>query len=233
MADGLSVQHISNSILHDISFHIQTGQLATLVGTTGAGKTTILRAIAGLSSIAHGQVFLHHQDITNLPSYQRKVAMLFQNHVLFPQRTVKENIAFGLQRQKISKQLMLMRIQEIAEIVGVTDLLHRYPETLSGGERQRTALAQILVLHPQALLLDEPLTHLDLPTQAQLRQIIRKIPQTLQIPVLVVTHHPYETLEMSDWLGVLDQGHLLQWDTPANIAQNPYDMMVKYLIGIP
>lgn len=229
---GLSVQHISNSILQDISFELEPGQLATFIGSTGAGKTTLLRAIAGLSPITQGKIFLNGQDISKFPSFQRKIAMLFQHHVLFPQRTVYGNILFALSRQKLKSSDIKTRSQEIAEIVSATELLARYPETLSGGEQQRAALAQILALHPNILLLDEPLTHLDLPSQSHLRETIRRIPTTLHIPVLVVTHQPYETLAMSDKLGVLQKGKLLQWDTPQNIYHHPCNTWVSQLLGI-
>ncbi len=230
---SLILQDCNHAVLKNIAFTVQPGEWMVIAGPTGAGKTTLLKMIAGLIPVSSGKIWLFGQDITQLPSHQRKIAMLFQNHALFPYRNVQENIAFVLQKQHWPKVKIKARVEQIAETVGCVHLLARYPETLSGGEQQRVALAQILACAPRVLLMDEPLAHLDAPTQETIKTEIQNMVQSLQIPVVYVTHHQAEAMSLGHRLGILMNGRLLQLDSPKVIYQKPASIPIAQFLGIP
>ncbi len=229
---SLVLDHISNEIIKDVSLTILPGKIVTIVGPTGAGKSTLLKIIAGLQKSCGGNIYLNNQEITFVPSHLRGIAMLFQNHILFPQKNVYENISFGLRRSYFSKEKIYAKVQDMANMFELSHLLQRYPDTLSGGERQRVALAQILSLSPKVLLLDEPLTHLDQPSQYTLRRQIQQIQQILLLPILYITHNQNEARSIGDQMGILIDGKLQQLDSPQKIYQNPANLEIATFLGI-
>ncbi len=235
---SLVIKNISKSfsnckILEDISLEVEVGELATLIGSSGAGKSTLLRIIAGLEPLDEGQVYLNGSDLGNLPPYQRDIAMLFQQVVLFPHLSVKNNLLFPLRGKKIPRLEMEKRIEEVAKLLGISSLLERFPQNLSGGEQQRASLGRILVRKPKLILLDEPFNHLDFPLQYSLRQEIRKLPEHLQIPILYVTHDQQEALSLGTKVGILNKCRLEQWTCPKDLYYKPRSLQVARFVGAP
>lgn len=187
LATGEEVRAINN-----LSLSVRDGELLVLVGPSGGGKTTALRLIAGLEEISSGQILIDGQPVQGLPPQDRNLAMVFQRDALYPHLTVFENLAFGLELRKIPRAEIQARVGSTADTLGITPLLHRHPRALSGGERQRAALGRALVRRPKILLLDEPLSQLDAPLRAQLRQEISQLHAQLGLTMLYVTHDQLE-----------------------------------------
>lgn len=235
---SLVIKNISKSfsnckILEDISLEVKVGELATLIGSSGAGKSTLLRIIAGLEPLDQGQIYLNGSDLGNLPPYQRNIAMLFQQAVLFPHLSVKNNLLFPLRGKKIPRLEMEKRIEEVARLLDISSLLERFPKNLSGGEQQRASLGRILVRKPNLILLDEPFSHLDFPLQYSLRQEIQRLPSHLQIPILYVTHDQQEALSLGTKVGILNKCRLEQWTCPKDLYYKPRSLQVAQFVGAP
>jgi putative spermidine/putrescine transport system ATP-binding protein len=217
--------------LNNVSIDITSGELVAVLGSSGCGKTTLLRVVAGLEQADTGQVVLNGQDITSLATRRRPIGMMVQSYALFPNMTVKQNIAFPLMTRKRSQTLMNQRVDELLELVQLTEQRDRYPNQLSGGQQQRTALARALAASPEVLLLDEPLSALDALVRQQLREQIRQIQQTLQITTLFVTHDQSEAMAIADRVAVMSQGKLEQVASPFELYETPTTQFSASFIG--
>jgi iron(III) transport system ATP-binding protein len=214
-----------------ISLMIEPGKLVTLLGPSGCGKTTTLRLIAGLEMATGGQIFIGDRDVTRLPATDRDVAMVFQSYALFPHMTVGENVAYGLKVSGVKKTEARARSRDALNLVGLADLGARMPSELSGGQQQRVAVARALVLEPQVLLFDEPLSNLDAKLRRRVREEIREIQQNLGLTVIYVTHDQEEALAVSDSIVVMNNAVIAQIGTPRELYEVPSDAFVADFIG--
>ncbi len=216
-----------------IDMSVKDGEILTLLGPSGCGKTTTLRIIAGFHQPDSGRVWLGDTDITREPPYRRNIGVVFQDYALFPHMTVARNIAFGMRMKGgCTRRFMAKRVQELLELVGLEGYEKRYPENLSGGEQQRIALLRALAPQPDMLLLDEPLSALDLQLRKRLRQEIKKIQRQLGITMLYVTHDQEEAMSISDRMVVMNNGNVEQIGTPVEIYHNPQTQHVAQFVGM-
>jgi len=215
----------------NISFKINDNEFFTLLGPSGCGKTTLLRMIAGFETPSSGTIKLHGSEIHQLPANKRRVNTVFQNYALFPHMTLEQNIDFGLEMLKWDKTKRQNRVQEMLELVHMEQYAKRYPSQLSGGQQQRIALARALAPEPEVLLLDEPLSALDLKLRQAMREELQRLQRKTGITFIFVTHDQEEALAMSDRICVLAEGKIQQLDTPINIYENPTNKFVADFIG--
>ena len=215
----------------EVSFKIEAGKLVTLLGPSGCGKTTTLRMIAGLDMATKGRVFIGDVDVTKLPATDRDVSMVFQSYALFPHMTVGENIGYGLKVSGMNKSEIKDRSEDGLKLVGLTGYGTRLPSELSGGQQQRVAVARALVLEPQVLLFDEPLSNLDAKLRRQVREEIRDIQTNLGLTVVYVTHDQEEALAVSDRIIVMKNAEIAQEGTPRELYEEPADLFVADFIG--
>jgi iron(III) transport system ATP-binding protein len=221
----------SVTAVDDVSFAIEAGQLVTLLGPSGCGKTTTLRMIAGLEMASGGRILIGGKDVTNLSAADRDVSMVFQSYALFPHMSVLENVAYGPSVQGLSrKDAQAMAMEKLA-LVGLTGLEKRAPSELSGGQQQRVAVARALVLEPQVLLFDEPLSNLDAKLRRRVREDIRELQQSLNLTVAYVTHDQEEALAVSDRIIVMSNARIAQTGTPRQLYEEPADLFVADFIG--
>ncbi|HAU4908399.1 TPA: ABC transporter ATP-binding protein [Aeromonas hydrophila] len=218
-------------VFEGIEFGIRKGELVTLLGPSGCGKSTLLRALAGLTPVDGGQVRVAGEDITWQEPQKRGIGMVFQSYALFPNMTVRDNVAFGLKMKPQPGRDLAASVQEALELVELTGFERRYPSELSGGQRQRVALARALVVQPRILLLDEPLSALDARIRRSLRQQIREIQQRLELTTIFVTHDQEEALTMSDRIFLMNKGSIVQSGTPEEIYTRPASAFVASFIG--
>jgi iron(III) transport system ATP-binding protein len=223
----------SRSAVQGVSLQLQAGQIGVLIGPSGCGKTSLLRAVAGLEDLHAGQVELSsrvvsRQGFTEAPE-KRRMGMVFQDYALFPHLTVAENIAFGL--QNLQKSSQTQRIQEVLDLVGLTEVKSRYPHELSGGQQQRVALARALAPKPELLLLDEPFSNLDVDLRERLAIEIRSILKAANATALFVTHDQMEAFAIGDVIGVMQQGQLAQWADAYHLYHRPASRFVAEFIG--
>ena len=217
----------SSHVLKGINLGVEYGQMVTLLGPSGCGKSTLLRCLAGLEQVNEGQIFLDGKDITNLTPKQRNIGMVFQQYSLFPTMTVRQNVAFGLQIQKMEKSKIDAKVKEVLEIVGLSDRIDHYPRQLSGGQQQRVALARAIVTELKVLLLDEPLSAIDALLRKNLQIEIRRIQQELNITTIFVTHDQV----MSDMIHLFNVGQIEQSGTPVEIYTHPRTRFAANFIG--
>ena len=217
--------------VNDISLFIEAGKLVTLLGPSGCGKTTNLRMIAGLELATRGQILIGGVDVTRLPATDRDVSMVFQSYALFPHMTVRENVEYGLRFSGFNKKDMTDRARAGLELVGLAGLGDRLPSQLSGGQQQRVAVARALVLEPQVLLFDEPLSNLDARLRRRVREEIREIQQKLGLTVVYVTHDQEEALAVSDRIIVMNDAVIAQEGTPRDLYEAPANAFVADFIG--
>jgi ABC-type Fe3+/spermidine/putrescine transport system ATPase subunit len=215
-----------------VSLDIQDGELFTLLGPSGCGKTTILRLIGGFHRADQGRILFGGKDMTGKPPYERNIGMVFQNYALWPHMRIFDNIAYGLKLKKFSADETLEKVNHTLGLVNLRGLERRYPGELSGGQQQRVALARALVLNPDVLLLDEPLSNLDAKIRIQVRAEIRKLQKELGITTIYVTHDQEEALTLSDRIAVLSQGKVQQLGSPHELYEKPYNPFVADFIGI-
>jgi len=220
-----------DTIINGLSLNIKEGEFFTLLGPSGCGKTTLLRMIIGFNSIEGGEIKLDEKLINNIPTNKRNMGMVFQNYAIFPHMSVKDNVAFGLKRKKMSKQEIEEKVDEILKIVKIDNLKDRMPVKLSGGQQQRVALARAIVIHPEVLLMDEPLSNLDAKLRVEMRNAIKRIQQQIGITTVYVTHDQEEALAVSDRIAVMNGGVIQQIDTPKRIYQRPSNTFVATFIG--
>lgn len=219
------------TVINQLSLNIKHGEFFTLLGPSGCGKTTLLRMIAGFIIPDEGRLLLDQQDITHLPAHKRETGMVFQDYALFPDKTVFDNVAYGLRVRKQSNTEIKRKVTQILERVELSHVLERYPNELSGGQRQRVALARALVIEPRVLLMDEPLSNLDAKLRIQMRQVIRELQQESQLTAIFVTHDQDEALSMSDRIALLRGGKIDQLDTPEGLYARPRSAYAADFIG--
>ncbi len=231
--DRIQVGYAGQVVLNDLSCQVQAGDIVSLLGSSGCGKTTALRAIAGFEPLQSGSIHLNQQRLADatggLPPEQRAIGMVFQDYALFPHLTVTDNVAFGLHQQ--SKTRRQARIDQLLAAVDLTHLSRRYPHELSGGQQQRVALARALAPSPALLLLDEPFSNLDVELRERLSLEVRDLLKTEQVTAILVTHDQHEAFAVSDQIGLMHQGRIQQWDTPYNLYHKPKTRFVANFIG--
>lgn len=223
----------AKTIINNVSLEIKDKEFLVLVGSSGCGKSTILRMIAGLEDITEGEIFIGDKCVNNVHPKDRDIAFVFQSYALYPHMTVYENIAFPLKMRNYKKDETDKKVREAAEILNLTDYLDRKPKQLSGGQRQRVALGRAIVRNPKVFLMDEPLSNLDAKLRVQMRSEIKKLHEKLQTTFIYVTHDQTEALTMGDRIVVLDKGVIQQVDTPDEIYYNPSNTFVGGFLGSP
>jgi len=219
--------------LHDLNLEIRQGELLVLAGPSGCGKSTLLRLLAGLEEITSGDILLDGRRINGLEPQQRNVAMVFQNYALYPHMTVGQNMAFPLRMRKMPERQRRQRVEEVAALLGLADLLEKRPQALSGGQRQRVAMGRALVRQPAVFLMDEPLSNLDPNLRLQIRMEIARLQRTLEITTLYVTHDQTEAMALADRLAVLRAGSLQQVAPPLELYERPANIFVADFFGMP
>ncbi|MFL5981312.1 MAG: ABC transporter ATP-binding protein, partial [Gaiellaceae bacterium] len=230
--------HISKSYgdtpaVRDLNLQIDEGEFVVLVGPSGCGKTTALRMVAGLEEITDGEIRIGDRVVNELAPRDRDIAMVFQNYALYPHKSVYENLAFGLRMRKVSKDEQRRRVNEIAQKLGLADMLDRRPAQLSGGQRQRVAMGRAIVREPKAFLMDEPLSNLDAKLRVQMRAEIARIQKALQVTTLYVTHDQVEAMTMADKIVVMQDGRIEQIGSPLELYDRPNNLFVAQFIGSP
>lgn len=220
-------------VLHSIDLAIEEGEFVVLVGPSGCGKSTTLRLIAGLEEVTSGTIEIGDKVVNNLEPKDRDIAMVFQNYAIYPHMTVRKNIGFGLRSSKMPKADKDQRIDEIAEILGMTDLLSRKPSQLSGGQRQRVAIGRAMVRDPAVFLFDEPLSNLDAQLRTQMRLEIKKLHQRVGATIVFVTHDQVEAMTMADRIVIMKDGYIQQVGTPSEVYHSPANTFVASFIGSP
>jgi len=233
----IAIEHLTKrfgalAAVSDVSLSVEQGEMFTLLGPSGCGKTTLLRLLAGFYTPDAGEIRFGDRVVNHVPPHERGIGMVFQNYALWPHMTVLENVAYGLKLRKVSAADTAQRVQDVLEKVGLTGLGARYPGQLSGGQQQRVALARALVLNPQMLLLDEPLSNLDAKIRIQVRAEIRKLQKELGITAVYVTHDQEEALAMSDRIAVFNLGKACQVGPPKALYERPANRFVADFIGI-
>ena len=220
-----------NHVVKGINLSIGDGEFLCLLGPSGCGKTTLLRMIAGLTETDEGQIIINGKDMTDLPPDKRSNGMVFQNYALFPHMTVEQNIAYGLKRHRVPKDETKRRVQFGLEMVRLEGLGKRYPRELSGGQQQRVALARALVMNPDLLLLDEPLSNLDAKLRKEMRLEMRNIQKKLNVTTIFVTHDQEEALTMADTIAIMNGGVVEQLGSPLEMYEHPNTQFVASFIG--
>jgi iron(III) transport system ATP-binding protein len=229
--EQLAVRYGGKSVIDNLSLDVAQGSFFTLLGPSGCGKTTLLRAIAGFVPIEAGRIRFGAADVTQLPPHKRNIGMVFQDYALFPDKTVFDNVAYGLRARRKSDDEIRRKVGEALERVGLSGLGDRYPAALSGGQRQRVALIRALVIAPDVLLMDEPLSNLDAKLRHNVRDTIMALQREAGTTTVFVTHDQDEALAMSDRIGVMKEGRLEQVGTAAEIYRSPRTSYVADFIG--
>ncbi|MBI4759014.1 MAG: ABC transporter ATP-binding protein [Chloroflexi bacterium] len=219
--------------VRDVTLTVRDREFVVLLGPSGCGKTTLLRCVAELERPDRGRICIGGEDVTDLPPRRRRIAMVFQSYAVFPHLTVFENIAFGLRMQKRPHQEIKKRVQVAAELLQIAELLERYPSQLSGGQRQRVAVARAIVVEPEVLLMDEPLSNLDALLRLQMRAELKRLLHEIQTTTVYVTHDQVEALSLGDYVAILKEGEIIQHDTPMRIYDEPATVFVGGFIGNP
>ncbi|RJS89478.1 ABC transporter ATP-binding protein [Candidatus Bathyarchaeota archaeon] len=215
----------------NVNLEIKDGEFFTLLGPSGCGKTTTLRIIAGLEQPDEGRVYFGDRDVTDLPPYKRNTGMVFQNYALWPHMSVFDNIAYGLKVRKVPKEEIKERVQRVLDLVKLRGLERRFPSQLSGGQQQRVALARVLVVEPEVLLLDEPLSNLDAKLRIEMREEIKDLQRRLKITTIYVTHDQEEAMVISDRVAIQNKGVIHQVGDPGEVYNRPKDLFVATFIG--
>ena len=231
--EKLTKKYGDANVLNGFSIDIQSGEFMVLLGPSGCGKTTALRCIAGLASPSSGQIFLGDEKINELSPRDRDVAMVFQNYALYPHMSVYDNIAFPLKMRRKSKSLIQEKVTDMAELLGIRELLGRKPKELSGGQMQRVALGRALVREPKLFLMDEPLSNLDAKLRTHMRTEIKKLQKKIRITTLYITHDQVEAMSMADRIAVMKNGMIQHIGTPDEVYNHPKNTFVGQFIGNP
>ena len=217
--------------VENLNLSIDDASFVTLLGPSGCGKTTLLRMVAGFNSIEGGTIAFNGKVINDIAPNKRNIGMVFQNYAVFPHMTVRENVAFGLENRHLPKNEIKRRVDEILETVKITQYADRLPERLSGGQQQRVALARAIVIKPDVLLMDEPLSNLDAKLRIEMRNAIRQIQNSVGITTIYVTHDQEEAMAVSDRIAVMSGGVIQHVSTPKSIYQRPANQFVANFIG--
>ena len=236
MEKAVEFKHVTKSYgdvqaVRDLSFVIERGKLVTLLGPSGCGKTTTLRLIAGLEMATAGSIFIGGKEVTRLSASDRDVSMVFQSYALFPHMTVMQNVSYGLTMSRLSKEEVSEKALEGLELVSLSGFGERLPSELSGGQQQRVAVARALVLEPEVLLFDEPLSNLDAKLRRRVREEIRELQQKLELTTVYVTHDQEEALAVSDTIFVMNEAVIDQDGTPQQLYEEPVNLFVADFIG--
>lgn len=218
-------------VIDDLNLTIENGELFTLLGPSGCGKTTLLRMIAGFNSIEGGDFFFGETRINDMEPSKRNIGMVFQNYAIFPHLTVRDNVAFGLKQRKVAKEELETRTDEYLKLMQIDQFADRKPDQLSGGQQQRVALARALVINPDVLLMDEPLSNLDAKLRVDMRQAIRDIQRRIGITTVYVTHDQEEAMTISDHIAVMNLGEIQQVGSPKELYHKPHNEFVANFIG--
>ena len=236
MEKAVEFKHVTKAYgdvqaVRDLSFTIDRGKLVTLLGPSGCGKTTTLRLIAGLEMSTEGRIFIGGKEVTRLSASDRDVSMVFQSYALFPHMTVMQNVSYGLTMSRLSKAEVSEKALEGLELVSLSGFGERLPSELSGGQQQRVAVARALVLEPEVLLFDEPLSNLDAKLRRRVREEIRELQQKLELTTVYVTHDQEEALAVSDRIFVMNEAVIDQEGTPRQLYEEPVNLFVADFIG--
>ncbi|MFL5941584.1 MAG: ABC transporter ATP-binding protein [Gaiellaceae bacterium] len=219
--------------LDDVSLEIADGEFIVLVGPSGCGKSTLLRIIAGLEEATEGSVEIGGRDVTDLAPRHRDIAMVFQTYALYPHMTVRQNLGYGLKVRRTAKAQVERRVDEVAQLLGLGELLDRRPAQLSGGQRQRVAMGRAIAREPQAFLMDEPLSNLDAKLRVGMRASLAQLHDRLGVTTVYVTHDQIEAMTLGQRVAVMRDGRVLQVDTPQTLYRRPTDLFVAGFIGTP
>ncbi|MEM0127418.1 MAG: ABC transporter ATP-binding protein, partial [Thermoplasmatales archaeon] len=236
---SLSLSHITmfyNSkvkALDDVSLDIEDGEFFVILGPSGSGKTTILRVIAGLEQPSQGSVIMDGLDITNYPPRERDIAMVFQNYALYPYLTVRQNLEFPLKARKMLKKDIDERVEEVAHLLQISELLDRKPGEISGGQRQRVALGRAIIRKPKLFLMDEPLSNLDAKLRGSMRTELKTLQKNLQVTTVYVTHDQIEALTLGNRTALINLGRVVQVGKPEEVFNKPKNSFVASFLGDP
>ena len=240
MSVGISIEHLTKVFVKDknqfravddVHLSVNKGELVTFLGPSGCGKTTLLRMIAGFETPTSGRILFDDRDVTEIMVNKRDIGFVFQNYALFPHMTIFDNVAYGPRARKLSETTIQQKVSDSLALVGLPNVAARYPNQLSGGEQQRIALARVLAMEPQVLLMDEPLSNLDAKLRIQMRIEIRRIQKQLGLTCLYVTHDQKEALTLADRIVVMNKGLVEQVDSPFGLYANPATLFVADFIG--
>lgn len=223
----------NTQVVDDLSLRIEEKEFAVLVGSSGCGKTTALRMIAGLESVTSGDIYIGDTRVNDMPPKDRDIAMVFQSYALYPHLTVAENMAFHMRVMKVTKAEQQAKVQQAARILAIDHLLQRYPKELSGGQRQRVAMGRAMVRNPKVFLFDEPLSNLDAQLRMELRAEIKALHQQFKTTTVYVTHDQIEAMTLADQIVVMKDGNIVQQGKPLEIYDAPADTFVARFIGSP
>ena len=227
--EGVTVSCGKQEILHEISLQVEAGCFFSLLGLSGGGKSTLMKAIVGLLPLDRGDIIWQGRSLATLPPEKRKMTLVFQDLRLFPHLTVLDNVAFPLKMLGMKKESRRKMAMEILQQVELTDFVQRYPNQLSGGQQQRVALARAVILKPSVLLLDEPFSSLDLPLRQSIRKLVRSLHEQMELTTVLVTHDVGEAMLLSDRIGILDKGRLICCDSPGRLLEA--EVAAPYLLA--
>ncbi len=230
--EGINLSFGKTHVLKGIDLRIEPGEFFAFLGPSGCGKTTLLRLIAGFESAQSGQVMIGGQDVSQLPPWRRNLGMVFQSYALWPHMTVRKNVAFGLEERHLPRDEIRRRVDKALALVGLLDLAGRRPSQLSGGQQQRVALARTIVIEPQVLLLDEPLSNLDAKLRVQMRRELRQLQRKLSLTTIFVTHDQEEANTTADRIAVIHNGVIQQIGTPMELYDYPVNLFVANFLGV-
>lgn len=230
--DNVVKKYSDHTVIDGLSLDVRPGEFFTLLGPSGCGKTTLLRMIIGFNSIEGGEIRIGDRRINDVPPNQRNMGMVFQNYAIFPHMSVRDNVAFGLKMRGVSAEEIDRRVDEILRVVKIDALRDRMPTALSGGQQQRVALARAIVIAPEVLLMDEPLSNLDAKLRVEMRNAIKQIQRQIDITTVYVTHDQEEALAVSDRIAVMEGGVVRQIGSPQQIYRRPADVFVSTFIGL-
>ncbi len=228
---GIVKKFGDNTVIPGLDLEIKESEFFTLLGPSGCGKTTLLRMVAGFNSIEGGTISFNDKVINNIAPNKRNIGMVFQNYAIFPHMSVFKNVAYGLTNRKVSKAETERRVNDVLEKVKITHLRDRMPENMSGGQQQRIALARAMVIEPDVLLMDEPLSNLDAKLRLEMREVIRDLQKSVGITTIYVTHDQEEAMAVSDRIAVMKDGVIQQIGTPRSIYHRPMNIFVANFIG--
>ena len=221
----------NQNILQNVNLNIEKGEFVVIVGPSGCGKSTLLRLIAGLDVVETGSILINDKCVNKTPPSYRDIAMVFQNYALYPHMTVYDNMAYGLKMRKVNKHEIRERVESVADMLHLSDCMHRKPSALSGGQRQRVAMGRAIVRKPAVFLFDEPLSNLDFKLRTEMRHEIKKLHQKLNATCIYVTHDQTEAMTMASRVVVLNQGQVEQVGSPRAVYEKPDSMFVASFLG--